>query len=401
MTGAKLKPGIYDGISNADYHGGEGVSKSMLDVLAERSPLHLHYLRTAANENDRVPTPAQAIGTAFHALLLEPAEFVKDYCLGLRQSDAPDAIEGREQLVAMVEELNKGRLPKLSTSGTKDELVARVNEARSAAAAPGEFIELMDGSAKGAELKAAIEELNKERTGLLSTSGTIDQLAAILRDNGKPVRLWKDVKAEWMANNGHRTVLEPEVWDQLHAMRDAVYAHPTARALLTNVEGKAEQSVYWKDAATGTLCRCRPDWWRADGVIVDLKTTEDASPEGFSKSIGGWRYHVQHPFYLDGVNAALQQGHKPSWLKATECKAFAFLAVEKTACVVNGQAKGVAVYVLDDAAVALGRAQYQRDLATYAECQRTGIWPGYSDGVESISVPQWMLARNADLLDAA
>lgn len=393
-----MKPGIYDGISNAEYHGGEGVSKSMLDVLAERSPLHLHYLRTAANDNARVPTPAQAIGTAFHALILEPAEFLKDYCLGLRQSDAPGAIESRDQLVAMVEELNKGRLPKLSATGTKDELVARILAAEPGYARPGEAD--LD-ALKASDLKKIIDTLNTNRTGLLSTQGSMEQLAAILRDNGKAVTLWKDVKAEWMANNGHRTVLEPEEWDQLHAMRDAVLAHPAARALLTNVPGKAEQSVYWVDQVTGELCRCRPDFWRADGIVVDVKTTEDASPEAFSKSLGGWRYHVQHPFYLDGVNAALKQGKKPKWLKADQCRGFAFLAVEKTACVVNGQAKGVAVYVLDDVAVDLGRAEYQQDLAKYAQCRATGTWPGYGDGVETISVPQYLVNRKAHLLDAA
>jgi exodeoxyribonuclease VIII len=396
-----LKPGIYDGISNADYHGGVGVSKSMLDVLAERSPLHLHHLRTTANDSARVPTPAQAIGTAFHALLLEPAEFVKEYCLGLRQSDAPDAIVERDQLVAMVTKLNEGRLPKLSTSGAKAELVARVIQAcaDSGALMGTEETAALNGSSI-AELKADLEEFNKLRLGLLPTAGTMEQLATILRDNGTQVRLWKDVKAEWLANNGHRTVLEPEVWDQLQNMREAVMAHPAARALLS-IKGRAEQSVYWVDEATGELCRCRPDWWRVDGVIVDLKTTEDASPEGFAKSIGGWRYHVQHPYYLDGVNAAMQQGGKPGWLMADKAKAFVFLAVEKTACVVNGQAKGVAVYVLSQDSVALGRAQYKQDLALYAQCNSTDTWPGYGDKIQNISVPQWLLARNANLIAAA
>jgi exodeoxyribonuclease VIII len=393
-----LKPGIYDGISNAEYHGGVGVSKSMLDVLAERSPLHLHHLRTTANDNARAPTPAQAIGTAFHALLLEPGEFLKDYCLGLRQSDAPDAIVERDQLVAMVTKLNEGRLPKLSATGSKVDLINRILDAQKDGAPTDYTLEEL-AVKPAADLKGVLDDFNKDRHGLLATTGTMDQLATILRENGKPVTLWKDVKAEWMTNNGHRNVLEPEVWDQLHNMRDAVLAHPAARALLS-VEGRAEQSVYWVDETTGELCRCRPDWWRVDGVVVDLKTTEDASPEGFAKSIGGWRYHVQHPYYLDGVNAALKQGGKPAWLKSDKAKAFVFLAVEKTACVVNGQAKGVAVYVLNDDSTALGRAEYQRNLATYAECRRTNTWPGYGDKIQNISVPQWLLSRNAHLIAA-
>jgi exodeoxyribonuclease VIII len=409
-----MQPGIYDGISNADYHGGAGVSKSMLDVLAERSPLHLFHMRTAANDNG--PTAAQAIGTAFHALILEPEEFVKTYCLGLRQSDVPDAIESRDQLVKMVEELNKGRLPKLSASGKKEELAARIFDALPESVRTDHVRNDLQAASQ-AELKTHIETLNETRHGLLPTTGTMDQLAAILRENGQPVRLWKDVKAEWLANNGHRTVLEPEEWDQLHRMRDAVMAHPAARALLTAVPGRAEQSVYWVDEETGELCRCRPDFWREDGLIVDVKTTEDASPAGFAKSVANWRYHVQHPYYVDGVNAALKQSkRKPSWMKADKVRGFVFLAVEKSACVVNGVAKGVAVYVLDEddailteagekvpyiSSVTLGRNLYRDALRKYAACNRSGVWPGYGEKIQPLRVPAYEFTKHAQLVSAA
>jgi exodeoxyribonuclease VIII len=370
----------------------------MLDVLADRSPLHLHHMRSTANDN--APTAAQRIGTAFHALLLEPAEFVKDYCLGLRQSDSPDAVDGRDALVAMVTELNKDRLPKLSTSGSKDELVARLVALNDELNLKSKFDADDLAALKGAELKSMVEAINKDRPGLLPTTGTIDQLAQLLRDAGRQVTLWRDVKAEWLANNGHRNVLEPEEWDQLHNMRDAVMAHPAARALLS-VEGRAEQSVYWRDPKTGELCRCRPDFWRADGVVVDLKTTEDASPEGFAKSVANWRYHVQHPYYLDGVNTALQHGAKPAWLKADAAKAFVFLAVEKTACVVGGVAKGVAVYVLDEESVALGRALYRNALDQYAACNSSGVWPGYGEKIQPLKVPGYEFTKHAHLLAAA
>lgn len=413
-----MTPGVYANITNADYHGGPGVSKSMLDVLAEKSPLHLHYLRTQANDNDKQPTPAQMIGTAFHALLLEPAEFVKDYCLGLRREDVPEAIEDRDVLLAMVADLNKSRLPKLTTGGSKDELVARIE------AAEREQLDAALWSATDAlqalklpELKERIAALNEKRPGLLTTTNmNRNELADLLRAHGKQVTLWSDVQAEWLQNNGHRTVLNQDQWDQLHQMRDAVMAHPAARALLS-VPGWAELSVYWNDPVTGELCRCRPDFWRQDGVLVDLKTTEDASADEFARSIANWRYHVQHPFYVDGVTEALKQASaknlaeafgvdntQPSTLPPPAPpapKAFVFLAVEKTACVVNGQAKGVAVYSLDAESVALGRVLYRADLNTYADCNATGVWPGYGDKIQNIKVPAWEFQRNADLIAAA
>lgn len=444
-----MKPGVYSEISNADYHGGPGISKSGLDLI-HRSPMHFKWVLDA--DNDNTPTTAQALGTAAHSLILEPAEFVKQYCLALRPADVPNAIDDRDQLVAMVqalnaereaahpeairdadqlvtmlEMLNEGRLPKLPTGGTKAELVDRILQDQRVRGLeadgyipPGyEELEAM----KGPELKAILEAANAHRPGLLSTSGSTKDLAQRLRDNGAKltlwsevleqhlqqngvpyignisgsrhdmaawlrangveVTLWSDVQAEWLQNNASRTVLTPEQWEQLHAMRDAVMAHPAAHALLTGCTGKAELSVYWNDPVTGELCRCRPDWWRDDDLLVDLKTTEDASPEGFAKSIANWRYDVQDPFYTDGVKLAT--GRTP--------RGFVFIAVEKK------PPYAVGVYVLDEESRELGRAQYQADLQVYAECVKTNTWPGYGDKIQSISVPGWHANRNKHLLD--
>jgi exodeoxyribonuclease VIII len=379
-----MKPGVYSDISNAEYHGGPGVSNSGL-ALIRRSPLHFRARQLAANDN--APTAAQAIGTAFHALLLEPESFYREYCLGLRQSDVPGVIDSRDQLVDMIAKLNEGRLPKLATSGSKADLIEVIASLLLPADAESARVELAKDSI--ADLKTIIGDFNKTRPGLLSTSGTIAELAARLRAEGVSLKLWDEAKAEWLANNGQRTVLKPEEWDQLMNMRDAVMAHPIARALLTGRPGKAEQSVYWIDQATGVLCRCRPDFWRDDNLIVDLKTTEDASPEAFAKSIANWSYDTQDAFYTDGVLAATG---KP-------LKAFVFLVVEKSARVVEGQPLGVAVYQLDEAGRELGRAKYREDLGIYAQCVKTGIWPCYGDKLKTISLPQWHMNKNAHLLD--
>jgi hypothetical protein len=339
-----MKPGVYAGVSNADYHGGEGVSKSMLDVLADRSPLHLHYMRTAANDNERQPTPAQRIGTMFHALLLEPDEFDRTHVL-------PCVIP--EGALVTVDDI-KGALKDAGekVTGTKSELTER--------------------------LKAVRPE-------------------SIFAD---------EVKQQFAISNAGRTIMTHEEWEQLRNMRDAVMAHPAASALLS-VQGWAELSAFWVDGQTGELCRCRPDFWRKDGVLVDVKTTEDASPEEFARSIANWRYHVQHAMYVDGITETLLQASERNLNSAFPDgippvpKAFVFLAVEKSACVVNGQAKGVAVYVLDEESVRLGGALYHRDLGRYAHCNTTGVWPGYGDKLQSITLPAYEFSKNAQLLEYA
>lgn len=385
-----MKPGVYDNISNADYHGGPGISKSGLDLI-HRSPLH--YKTVISAENDRVPTAAQELGTAAHALILEPDVFTATYCLALRRSDVPDAIDDREVLVEMVNKLNETRLPKLSTGGKKEEQVARIMAEIATGDAEKDAAYLAELEAmKGAELKAQLEAMNADRPGKLSTSGSRHELAEILRSNGQPITLWSDVWEEWQQNNPGRIILSPEQWDQIHAMRDAVMAHPAACAILTNM----------------------------NDVIGDLKTTEDASPEGFAKSMANWRYDVQAPYYLDGVKKALEQGKctppvngaselsvywvdeatgvlcrcRPDWWRGYP-KNFVFIAVEKK------PPYAVGVYVLDSASMDIGRAIYQHDLQVYAECLESDKWPGYGDLVQTINMPTWHANKNAHLLESA
>jgi hypothetical protein len=108
---------------------------------------------------------------------------------------------------------------------------------------------------------------------------------------------------------------------------------------------------------------------------------------------------VQHPFYLDTLNLALEQSELDEFSRAnhpTSAKAFVFVVVEKSF------PHAVQVYVLDDASEALGRAKYGASLDRYAECRRTEKWPGYSDGsVQTIALPQWHMNQNSHLIGAA
>lgn len=439
-----MKPGVYEGIPNAEYHSGPGISKSGLDLI-RRSPFHFEQAIMAANDN-RPDTKAYFVGREAHMLILEPEVFSVEYVQAFGRDQAPETIDDREVLAQMVEEinaervsahpdavrdadvlvgkineLNADRLPKLLTGGNKGELVERILDNQPGETWTAEQLNAM----KAPDLKEIINQLNVDRPGLLSTSGSRNDLAYLLRTNGvdvelwseitdayqqehgrpyvmttstasrhdmaawlnangKEVRLWSDVKAQWDKENEGRSILNPDQWKQIHAMRDAVMAHPAANALLTRTPGRAEQSIYWIDTITGTLCRCRPDWMRDDHLPIDLKTTEDASPEGFARSIAKFRYEVQAAFYLDGIEAAT--GKRP--------KNFVFIAVEKK------PPYAVGVYVLDAETLEIGLGLYREDLATYTECAKANKWPGYGDKIQTINLPGWYANKNAHLLEA-
>ena len=187
----------------------------------------------------------------------------------------------------------------------------------------------------------------------------------------------KEAWAAFEAEAAGRTVISRADADLVMAIGRAVHGHPAAAALLS-WEGQAETTHMWTDAATGLECKCRPDWLTSDGsLIVDLKTTEDASPAGFRKSIASWRYHVQAAWYLHGLEQAT--GRRPDQ--------FIFICVEKK------PPHAVAVYAADAEMVATGYDTAMRDLEVLATCKQAGAWPGYSEQIELISLPPWMRPR--------
>jgi exodeoxyribonuclease VIII len=154
--------------------------------------------------------------------------------------------------------------------------------------------------------------------------------------------------------------------EQAMAMAGSVRSHQAAAALLR--DGKAEQSFWWDDTPTGLRCKCRPDWYTGN-TIVDLKTTTDASPKGFARSVAQWRYAIQQNHYLAGTFA----------------ERFVFIAVEKT------YPYAVGVYELDEAAALYGEAERRNNLQTIADCRAISEWPGYGNTIQSLSLPAWAL----------
>jgi hypothetical protein len=193
-------------------------------------------------------------------------------------------------------------------------------------------------------------------------------------------RRTKEGKARWLefeAEAGGRELIDAEDRATISRMAESVWRHPAA-AMLLHWQGKAETTHMWADPSTGAECKCRPDWLTNDGnLIIDLKTTEDASPSGFQRSVANYRYYVQASWYLDGVEAAT--GHRPDQ--------FIFICVEKK------PPYAVAVYAADAEMIQIGAETAARDLARLVECKASNTWPGYSDQIEPLSLPAWMRPR--------
>lgn len=185
-------------------------------------------------------------------------------------------------------------------------------------------------------------------------------------------RRTKEGKATYEAflkDNAGKTILTAEQMGLAESMAQALRNHPVASRLVRG--GQRELATFWTDPETGVLCKCKPDILREDGFIVDVKTTQDASPEGFSRAVAKFRYHVQAAWYLWGVEQFAQ------------VDSFVFIAIEKKA------PHAIGVYSLDLGSLEKGRELMRSDLAKYAECVKSGVWPSYPEQIKTLSIPAW------------
>ena len=201
-----------------------------------------------------------------------------------------------------------------------------------------------------------------------------DQEIAVAPACDRRTKAGKEAYAAFQDAAAGKTVISADDAEQVQAMARAVFRHPGATMLL-GLPGKAETTHMWTDATYGVECKCRPDWLTDDGsIVVDLKTTKDASPRGFRRSIGDFRYQVQAAWYLHGLEQAT--GRRPDQ--------FVFICVEKEppyAC---------AVYAADAEMIERGHQQAMADLGELAACRAADRWPSYSDQIETIGLPGWM-----------
>ncbi len=234
----KIKPGLIADLPNADYHAGPGVSKSQLDLVAKCPGLLAWSAKAPRDDEARA---AVDIGTALHALLLEPDKFADGY-----------AVEFAPPETALV---------------TIDQLKA-----------------YMDAN--------GIEYAAKDSKGALT-----EKLLAAAPDAPVIERL----RALHAHETRGRVILSEAEFRKLHLMRDSVLAHPFARALVQS-PGLVEPSIYWRDPDTKVLCRMRPDkianLRNGRRFLLDVKTTADM--DRFAASVHDYRYHVQDAFYSEG-----------------------------------------------------------------------------------------------------
>jgi len=175
----------------------------------------------------------------------------------------------------------------------------------------------------------------------------------------------------WNAANAGMIEITVAEKRMIQGMAAAVMAHPEASILA--LASRREVTVIWTDRRTGLLCKARYDLWDDRIVVIgDVKSTEDATPSAFSRSVARYGYHIQDAHYLDGARS----------LGFTQAD-FVFIAVEKE------PPHGTITYRLNEESRKHGHELRYRAMDTLAECIETDRWPGYESGIQNLSLPAW------------
>ena len=198
-------------------------------------------------------------------------------------------------------------------------------------------------------------------------------------------RRTKDGKAAYNAfcdTLGERQVITPEMYQTAVEMRNKAVSEPFVKKLL---QGEHEKPMFWVDDLTGETCKIRLDALsEIDGrpLIVDYKSTEDASTDGFMRSAIKYGYFFQAAMYCEGVEKVL--GSKPI---------FVFIAQEKK------PPYSVNILQADELFVKYGYETFRELIGIYHECKVSGNWYGYLgayDIINNLALPSYM-AKEIDV----
>jgi len=196
---------------------------------------------------------------------------------------------------------------------------------------------------------------------------------AIMPKVDKRTKFGKEAAASFEADNEGKIILDEYQYEKARAIADSALAHPLVIEYMTG--GDAEVTMLWEQYAIP--CKARVDYLCGD-VIFDLKTCQDASPEGFARQIGAFQYHLQAAHYAAGYEA----------INGKPLDRFCFIAVESEPPYATG------VYVIDSVGLQSGRAFMAKAAKAFKQAQQPEkVKAMYADHLVELTLPNWSLAQ--------
>jgi len=154
--------------------------------------------------------------------------------------------------------------------------------------------------------------------------------------------------------------------------------------------GQSEVAIEWYEPGEygPVVCRCRMDHvFVNEGRIYDIKKSRSVNPRYISRNFNDYGYPIQHVAYTRALSAL-----NPEVTGRIE---FTFLFLEL-------DAPHEVVPVRPDGAFReIGSLKWNQAVRTWERCLATGLWPGYSSGVVTISPPAYVMSEHLGNYEAA
>lgn len=163
-------------------------------------------------------------------------------------------------------------------------------------------------------------------------------------------------------------ILTAQEAETVRAMAAAIRRNRDAMALLKGT--KRERPIFWTDEDSGLKCKAKIDAYKR-GIMIDLKTTQDAETDAFTREALRYGYDVQAAHYISAYQST-ETSVMPEWY---------FIAIEKAEPYI------VNVLRADAGFIDHGYIIRQQLLERLKKCRESGAYPGY--GVNDLCLPAW------------
>jgi hypothetical protein len=175
-----------------------------------------------------------------------------------------------------------------------------------------------------------------------------------------------------------------ESYETIKAMLESCFADKVIQGLIRNTE--YQLSLFWTDDQTGVQLKTRPDICkRKKNVLINVKTTTDGSPQGFSRDLVKFDYPLQACMEINGCIAS---GAMPS------VDAYYWLVVEKV------PPFNATIYQFDQSDINASMVELEYIIYKIKKARDEKMFPGYSDradneyGILKAEIPMYYKMAN-------
>ena len=187
-------------------------------------------------------------------------------------------------------------------------------------------------------------------------------------------------KEEWASfetSAAGKEVIGTEDMDACKAIHAGIMRNVKAR-LAMEAEGEVEKRFEWEHAGYGkegvqVALKMRADKVTKTGLIIDLKVTDEITPDAWARKVANFAYHAQAACYLEGAGIA-----------ANVEGPFLWIVVSRT------PPHECAVYTPDETALIVGQRRNWTTYGELADRRFRNDWTGrWADKIHTIQLPRW------------